>query len=472
MPGTSRHLASFLIAASALNASPVYAEVPDGGGPYNVRILEGGIGIEHDLPSGSAVLAANAPFTLSAWVKPDRILPGEVTLIEQGRALVLLDGRPALRLGTTLLTASAPLAAGRWTHLAATFDGKTARLVVDGKPAAQQALATPATGPRIAPKIAIAPPLPGQPHFAGSLAAAQLDDTARDPAALFAARPDFAAVQFRDVGAGWPFQRKANIGLTEQQDPWLLPRSNTPPSTPRAIPVVPQPALVPVASGQWQVGGWKLIPAPDLGPADPAALSRSGVDTARWLAARVPGTVLATMVDRGIYPDPYYGLNNLAIPESLARQDYWYRASFTVPPEASGKALALRFDGVNYAADLWINGERAGAMKGAFARGRFAFTPVAGDNGVARLARWAIEHGAHRGVAPPLAGRLPAPEQASRDELERAEKTHKRLVAWRWLSLRFPEAYPDRAAAEAETQRLDRWIEDVLRQQRRSRLVA
>ena len=31
------------------------------------------------------------------------------------------------------------------------------------------------------------------------------------------------------------------------------------------------------------------------------------------------------MIDRGIYPDPDYGLNNLAIPETLNKQDYWYR---------------------------------------------------------------------------------------------------------------------------------------------------
>ena len=71
-----------------------------------------------------------------------------------------------------------------------------------------------------------------------------------------------------------------------------------------------------------------------------------------------------------------------------------------------------------------------------------------------------------------MAGRLPAPERASRDELERAEKTHKRLVAWRWLALRFPNAYVARDEANGETERLDRWIEDVLRQQRRSKLVA
>lgn len=379
MPKTQRHLVPLLLAASALTAAPLRAEVPANGGPYNVRILEGSIGIERTVPAASAVLAAGAPFTLSTWVRPDRIQPGEVTLIQQGRALVLVDGRPALRLGETLLSAATVLPAGRWSHLTASFDGKTARLFVDGKPAGQQAAISPATDPR----IAIAPPLPGKPHFAGALASAQIDDAPRDPAALFAARPDFATVQFRDVGVGWPFQRQANIGLTEQQDPWLLPHANTPPSAPRAVPVTPLPALAPTAPGQWQVNGWKLIPAPDLPRAGGAALSRPGVDTAKWLAARVPGTVLATMVDRGIYPDPYYGLNNLAIPESLARQDYWYRSVFTVPAEAAGKALALRFDGINYAAEVWINGVAMGGTKGAFARGRFAFKPQAGENVVA-----------------------------------------------------------------------------------------
>jgi ATP-dependent RNA helicase SUPV3L1/SUV3 len=143
------------------------------------------------------------------------------------------------------------------------------------------------------------------------------------------------------------------------------------------------------------------------------------------------------------------------------------------------KRAVLRPDDPNYRlADLTQAMAVAGAVDGVggldlLQRWTYALCPVdERDNGVARLARWAIEHGAGRPVPPPNAGRLPAPERASRDELERAEKTHKRLVAWRWLSLRFPQAYVAREEAMAETERLDRWIEDVLRQQRRAKLVA
>ncbi|MFC3123589.1 helicase-related protein [Pseudoroseomonas globiformis] len=103
-------------------------------------------------------------------------------------------------------------------------------------------------------------------------------------------------------------------------------------------------------------------------------------------------------------------------------------------------------------------------------RWTYALCPVdERDNGITRLAQWAVEHGAGRPVRPPLAGRLPPPDRASGEELQRAEKIHKRLVAWRWMALRFAAAYPDFTEAEEETDRLDSWIEDVLRQQRRTK---
>jgi ATP-dependent RNA helicase SUPV3L1/SUV3 len=72
-------------------------------------------------------------------------------------------------------------------------------------------------------------------------------------------------------------------------------------------------------------------------------------------------------------------------------------------------------------------------------------------------------------VSPPMAGHLPNPQRAGGSVLETAEKVYKRLVAWRWLAMRFPGAYQETEAAEEETDRLDAWIEEVLRHQRRGK---
>ena len=87
----------------------------------------------------------------------------------------------------------------------------------------------------------------------------------------------------------------------------------------------------------WRLeGGWRLAAAPQV-KATGEEISKAGFADKGWLAATVPGTVLTTMIDRGIYPDPDYGLNNLAIPESLAHQDYWYRVEFKTPAAARGR---------------------------------------------------------------------------------------------------------------------------------------
>ena len=102
--------------------------------------------------------------------------------------------------------------------------------------------------------------------------------------------------------------------------------------------------------------------------------------------ATVPGTVLTTMIDRGLYPDPEYGLNNLAIPESLAHQDYWYRVEFKAPAAAREQKLTLTFEGVNYAAEAWMNGKKLGGFTGAFLRGRFDVTGLVAEKGTNALA--------------------------------------------------------------------------------------
>ena len=138
------------------------------------------------------------------------------------------------------------------------------------------------------------------------------------------------------------------------------------------------------------------------------------------------------------------------------------------------RRAVLRRDDPNYRlADMGQAFEVATALEGVVGltleqRWTYAMCPIdERDNGIPRLASWAAEHAAGRGVPVPSGSRLPPPERSSRDELERAEKRHKRLVSWRWLALRFPDAYPAREEAEALTARLNGWIEAVLRQQAR-----
>lgn len=140
------------------------------------------------------------------------------------------------------------------------------------------------------------------------------------------------------------------------------------------------------------------------------------------------------------------------------------------------RRAVLRKDDPNYRlADLAQPMEIAAVVDGVGGlsletRWTYAMCPIdERDYGIARLARWAQEHAAGHDVPPPLAGHLPSPDRAQHQQLERVEKIYKRLVAWRWMSQRFPGIYQDHDTAEAERLRLDAWIEKVLSQQRRGR---
>lgn len=115
---------------------------------------------------------------------------------------------------------------------------------------------------------------------------------------------------------------------------------------------------------------WRLCSSADITMTG-EELSRPGVEVSAWYPTAVPKTVLAALVDRGVYPDPYYGLNMKSIPgyqdgawlvqreDSPFRNPWWYRVEFTLPeePEEEGKwYYTLHFDGINYAANIWLNG--------------------------------------------------------------------------------------------------------------------
>jgi hypothetical protein len=352
-------------------------------GPYNVAFLDGGVGLARPLSAEAMLLAGGAPWSMTGWLRSAHRLPGEVIVAAVGdvdggawRGVVLLNGALSFEAGSApALHTDAVLEPGRWYAIAAVFDGTAIHLYLDGRELGAQAVAT----LRIRPSIELAPAsaaVGGRPHFGGSLAQWTLVPSALGAAAvesLANSRPDFSLITFNQVGVGWPWQQRAWRGLLEPQDPWTLPQAKSPPSAPLEEPAVPAISLQPRGIGVWSLGSWKLRAAPAV-EAGAAQLSTADFDDSRWYAAVVPGTVLTTLIARGVYPDPDYGLNNLAIPDSLSRQDYWYRSVFDAPMGLQGKELSLTFAGINYAAEIWLNGARLGDIKGAFIRGVFNVT--------------------------------------------------------------------------------------------------
>lgn len=121
----------------------------------------------------------------------------------------------------------------------------------------------------------------------------------------------------------------------------------------------------------------------------------------KWYPAKVPTTVLNALIKDSIYTDPWIGLNNFKIPDvsdefnqkyDLAKfsymgnsinpwkDPYWFRKGFELADGFKGKKLWLNFDGINYRADVWLNGHQIAGqqeMVGMFLRFRYDITQYA-----------------------------------------------------------------------------------------------
>src|SRR5579864_4468576 len=96
-----------------------------------------------------------------------------------------------------------------------------------------------------------------------------------------------------------------------------------------------------------------------------------------WYTVSVPTTVVAALVKNKVYADPDYGMNlrnypgmNYPIGANFSnipmRQDspflipWWYRKAFTLPESYKGKTIWLDFGGINYRANIYLNGKQIG----------------------------------------------------------------------------------------------------------------
>lgn len=132
-------------------------------------------------------------------------------------------------------------------------------------------------------------------------------------------------------------------------------------------------SLVFAQSSPQTIHGWFMQDVAKV-PAAAPVVSSSAFRQDGWYSATVPGTVLTTLVNNKVYPEPLYGENMRSIPESLNKTSYWYRTTINIPPAHKGRHTWLHFEGINYSAEIWVNGHQAGTMRGAFVRGDFDIT--------------------------------------------------------------------------------------------------
>jgi exo-1,4-beta-D-glucosaminidase len=104
-------------------------------------------------------------------------------------------------------------------------------------------------------------------------------------------------------------------------------------------------------------------------------ISTVGYAAKQWYPTTLPSTVFAALVQNHVYPDPYFGMNLRSVPgadyplgrnfsalemsdASPFRNSWWYRTEFTLPKLAHGQHFWLHFDGINYRANVWMNGRQ------------------------------------------------------------------------------------------------------------------
>ncbi len=121
-------------------------------------------------------------------------------------------------------------------------------------------------------------------------------------------------------------------------------------------------------------GQWRMQSSCGL-TATGEQISAPGFDASQWHPAEVPGTVVGALVADKTLPDPNYGMNLLQFPgydpnrhqlfanvdlpdNSPYRCSFWFRTDFDAPHTPAKPATWLNFLGINYRANVWLNGKK------------------------------------------------------------------------------------------------------------------
>jgi exo-1,4-beta-D-glucosaminidase len=103
--------------------------------------------------------------------------------------------------------------------------------------------------------------------------------------------------------------------------------------------------------------GWQLQSSAKL-HADGAAISSATFKADGWYRATVPCSVIGGLLQNHVYEDPFYGRNLDRIDPATFAPSWWYRKEFTVRGGDADGRVWLKLEGVNYRANVWLNGRQ------------------------------------------------------------------------------------------------------------------
>ncbi|WP_430809342.1 MULTISPECIES: glycoside hydrolase family 2 protein [unclassified Carboxylicivirga] len=118
---------------------------------------------------------------------------------------------------------------------------------------------------------------------------------------------------------------------------------------------------------------WSIQSADQLS-GEAAQISLPEFDDSQWVRGDIPATVMTLLRENGEYPNLFMGDNIDKIDATRFQQPWWYRKDFELSKKADDSFYRLRFEGLNYKANIWVNGTQIGDEKkveGPFSRWTF-----------------------------------------------------------------------------------------------------
>ena len=120
-----------------------------------------------------------------------------------------------------------------------------------------------------------------------------------------------------------------------------------------------------IALGQWKVMASLPYQADFSSYIKEGILINPATNLVPWIDASVPGSIYRDLIKAGYIEDPYFDKNSLHA-EWVAGRWWTYRSVFTVNEDQLKKPLLLRFEGIDYSAQIYVNGQKAGRHEGMY----------------------------------------------------------------------------------------------------------